>query len=273
MPLRKLKPVTAGQRHALLQDFSEITRSKPEKKLVEGIKKTGGRNNQGRITTRHKGGGHKRLYRIIDFKGRLNIEGRVESIEYDPNRSARIALIIYSDGIKRYIIAPDNMKKGDKIRCGEESEIKPGHRLVLKDIPEGLQICNVETVPQKGGKLVRSAGTFATLMVKGDKYAQVKLPSGEVRLFDLGCMATIGQVSNPEYKYVSIGKAGRNRNLGKRPTVRGIAMNPVDHPHGGGEGRSKGHLSQSPWGKPTKGYKTRNKNKPSDKLIVQRRKK
>jgi len=273
LPLRKLKPVTPGQRHAVLQDFSEITRKEPEKRLVKGLKKTGGRNNQGRITTRHKGGGHKRLYRIIDFKGRLGKEGKIESIEYDPNRSARIALIVYSDGVRSYILAPDKIKVGDKIKCGAESDMKPGNRLAFKDIPEGLQVYNIETSPEKGGKLVRSAGTFATLMVKSEKYAQVKLPSGEVRLFDLKCMATVGQVSNPEYKYVSIGKAGRNRRLGKRPTVRGIAMNPVDHPHGGGEGRSKGHLSQSPWGWPTKGYKTRKKNKPSDKLIVQKRNK
>lgn len=273
MPLRKLKPVTAGQRHAVLQDFSEITASKPEKKLVRGMKKTGGRNNQGRITSRHRGGGHKRLYRTIDFKGRPGVPGKIATIEYDPNRSARIALVVYNDGVKSYIIVPDNMKPGDKINCGQDALIKPGHRLALKDIPEGLQVCNVETFPSKGGKLVRSAGTFATLMVKGEKYAQIKLPSGEVRLFPLDCMATIGQVSNPEFKYVSIGKAGRNRRLGNRPSVRGVAMNPVDHPHGGGEGKSKGHLSQTPWGKPTKGYKTRKKNKPSEKLIVQKRKK
>jgi large subunit ribosomal protein L2 len=203
----------------------------------------------------------------------LDKKGIVKSIEYDPNRSARIALIVYTDGIKNYIIAPDKMKVRDMIECGKEASIKPGHRLALQDIPEGWQICNIETTPQKGGRLVRSAGTFATLMVKGEKYAQVKLPSGEVRLFALDCMATIGQVSNPEFKYISIGKAGRNRNLGRRPSVRGMAMNPVDHPHGGGEGRSKGHLSQTPWGKPTKGYKTRKKNKPSNKLIVQKRKK
>jgi len=273
LPLRKLKPVTPGQRHAVLQDYSEITRDKPEKKLVVGLKKTGGRNNQGRITSRHRGGGHKRLYRIIDFKGRLNKEGKVVSIEYDPNRSARIALVVYADGIKSYIIAPDSLKVGANVKCGEEADAKPGHRLMLKDIPEGFQICNIETVPLKGGKLVRSAGTFATLMVKGEKYAQIKLPSGEVRLFALNCMATIGQVSNPEYKYISLGKAGRSRRLGRRPSVRGVAMNPIDHPHGGGEGKSKGHLSQSPWGWPTKGYKTRKKNKPSDKLIVQKRKK
>jgi len=274
LPLRKLKPLSPGQRHAVLPDFSELTRrTGAEKKLTVGIKKTGGRNNQGRITIRHRGGGHKRLYRIVDFKGRLDIEGKVASIEYDPNRSARIALVVYNDGVKRYIIAPDKIKVGDKIRCGAADVIKPGHRLVLRDIPEGLQIYNIETIPQKGGKMVRAAGTFATLMVKGDKYAQIKLPSGEVKMFDLHCMATIGQVSNPEYKYVSLGKAGRNRRRGKRPTVRGIAMNPVDHPHGGGEGRSKGHLSQSPWGWPTKGHKTRKKNKPSDKLIVQKRKK
>ncbi|MCS7180931.1 MAG: 50S ribosomal protein L2 [bacterium] len=272
MPLRKLKPVTPGQRHALLQDFSDITKQEPEKSLVVGLKKTGGRNNTGRITTRHRGGGHKRLYRIIDFKGRINCEGIVKSIEYDPNRNARIALIHYTDGVKRYIIAPLGLSVGDRIRCGEDVEIKIGNRLPLKNIPEGTQIFNIELIPGKGGQVARSAGTLATLMVKGEKYAQVRLPSGEVRLFDLNCYATIGQVSNPEYKYISLGKAGRTRHLGIRPTVRGTAMNPVDHPMGGGEGRGKGHQSQSPTGVPAKGYKTRKKKKPSDKLILQRRK-
>jgi len=272
LPLRKLKPVTSGQRHAILPDFSEITKEEPEKTLVFGLRKTGGRNNLGRITTRHIGGGHKRLYRIIDFVGRPGIVGKVLSIEYDPNRSARIALIQYPDGVKRYIIAPDGIKVGDKIECGENAEIKIGNRLPIKKIPEGTQIFNIELYPGKGAKLVRSAGTLAILMVKGDKFAQVKLPSGEIRLINLECMATIGQVSNPENKYVSLGKAGRRINLGIRPTVRGVAMNPVDHPMGGGEGRGKGHQSQSPTGVPAKGYKTRKKEKPSDKLILQRRK-
>ena len=271
MPLRKLKPVTPGQRHTILPDFSEITRDKPEKSLVRGMRKTGGRNNQDVITVRHRGGGHKRRYRFIDFNGRPGIPGKIASIEYDPNRSARIALVHYYDGVKRYIVAPVGLKPGDIIKCGEDAEIKPGHRLPLKNIPEGIQIYNLEIVPGTGGKLVRSAGTLATLMVKGEKYAQVRLPSGEVRLFDINCMATIGQVSNPEYKYISIGKAGRTRWLGRRPIVRGVAMNPVDHPHGGGEGRGKGNISQSPTGIPSKGYKTRNKKKPSTSKILQRR--
>ncbi|MCM8766627.1 MAG: 50S ribosomal protein L2 [Candidatus Omnitrophica bacterium] len=273
MPLRKLKPVTPGQRHAVLQDFSDITKKEPEKSLVFGLKKKGGRNNTGRITVRHRGGGHKRLYRIIDFKGRINHEAIVKSIEYDPNRNARIALIQYTDGVKSYIVAPLGLSVGDRIKCGEEVEIKVGNRLPLKNIPEGTQIYNIEITPGKGGQMVRSAGTLATLMVKGEKYAQVRLPSGEIRMFDLNCYASIGQVSNPEYKYISFGKAGRMRNLGIRPTVRGTAMNPVDHPMGGGEGRGKGHQPQSPTGVPAKGYKTRKKKKPSDKLILQRRKK
>ncbi len=272
MPLRKLKPVTPGQRHAVLQDFSDITKTEPEKSLVIGLKKKGGRNNTGRITVRHRGGGHKRLYRIIDFKGRIGYEAVVKSIEYDPNRNARIALICYTDGVKSYIIAPLGLSVGDRIKCGEDAEIKVGNRLPLKKIPEGTQIYNIELIPGRGGQIVRSAGTLATLMVKGDKYAQVRLPSGEVRLFDLNCYASIGQVSNPEYKYISLGKAGRTRHLGIRPTVRGTAMNPVDHPMGGGEGRGKGHQPQSPTGVPAKGYKTRKKRKPSDKLIIQRRK-
>lgn len=272
MPLRKLKPVTPGQRHAILQDFSGVTGTRPEKRLVTGLRKSGGRNNQGKITTRHRGGGHKRLYRMIDFQGREGETGRIVNIQYDPNRSARIALVNYTDGVKRYVVAPAGLKAGDFIKCGADAEIKPGHRLPLGKIPEGVQIYNIEMIPGRGGKLVRSAGTLAVIMVKSEQHAQIKLPSGEVRLFDINCMATVGQVSNPEYKYISIGKAGRNRWLGKRPTVRGVAMNPVDHPHGGGEGKSKGHLSQSPWGMPTKGYKTRNRKKPSNKRILQKRK-
>jgi len=272
LPLRKLEPVTPGQRHAILQDFSDVTSTRPEKNLLVGLRKTGGRNNQGKVTARHRGGGHKKSYRMIDFVGRVGKYGRVVSIEYDPNRSARIALINYMDGVKRYMIAPTGLKVGDVIKCGEDAEVKPGHRMSLEKIPEGVQVYNIELVPGRGGKVVRSAGTLAIVMVKSGQYAQVKLPSGEVRLFDNKCMATVGQVSNPEYKYVSIGKAGRNRWLGKKPSVRGVVMNPVDHPHGGGEGKSKGHLSQSPWGKPTKGYKTRNRKKSSNKKILQKRK-
>lgn len=264
--------MTPGQRHAVLPDFSDISRTRPEKNLVVGLRKTGGRNNQGKITVRHRGGGHKRLYRMIDFQGREGETGKVVNIQYDPNRSARIALVCYNDGIKTYIVAPAGLKAGDFIKCGKDAEIKPGHRLPLGKIPEGVQIYNIEMIPGRGAKLVRSAGTLATIMVKSDQYAQIKLPSGEVRLIDIHCMATIGQVSNPEWKYVSMGKAGRNRWLGKRPSVRGVAMNPIDHPHGGGEGRSKGHLSQSPWGKPTKGYKTRKRKKASGRKILQKRK-
>ncbi len=273
MPLHKLKPITPGQRHTILQDFSDITKKEPEKSLVVGLRKKAGRNNSGRITTRHKGGGHKRLYRIIDFKGRPNIEAKVVSIEYDPNRNARIALLHYTDGVKRYIIAPIGLNLGDKIKCGENVEIKVGNRLPLKNIPEGTNIFNVELTPGKGGQIAKSAGTMATLLVKGEKYASVRLPSGEVRLFDLNCMATIGQVSNLEYKYISLGKAGRSRWFGIRPTVRGVAMNPVDHPMGGGEGKGKGHQSQSPTGVSAKGYKTRNEKKSSKKFILERRKK
>jgi large subunit ribosomal protein L2 len=271
LPLRKLKPVTPGQRHAISQDFSDIAKKNPEKKLVTGLRNTGGRNNQGKITARHRGGGHKKLYRTIDFAGRLGKPGKVMSIEYDPNRSARIALINYTDGIKSYILAPAGLKKGDIIKCGEDADIKPGNRLPLAKIPEGVQVYNIEMIPGSGGKIVRSAGSLAVVMVKGEQYAQIKLPSGEVRLFDIKCMATVGQVSNPEYKYISKGKAGRNRWMGKKPSVRGVAMNPVDHPHGGGEGKSKGHLSQSPSGIPAKGYKTRKKWKSSDKKILQKR--
>jgi len=271
LPLRKLKPATPGQRHATLSDFSDITKGKPEKSLVKGMKKTGGRNNQGVITARHRGGGHKRRYRLIDFNGRPGILGKVASIEYDPNRSARIALIHYYDGVKSYVLAPLGLKPGDIIRCGVDAEIKIGHRLPLKNIPEGVEIYNLEIIPGTGGKIVRSAGTLASIMVKSEKYAQIKLPSGEVRLFDINCMATIGQVSNPENKYISIGKAGRTRWLGRRPKVRGVAMNPVDHPHGGGEGKSKGNIAQSPTGVPAKGYKTRNKKKPSSSKILQKR--
>jgi len=271
LPLRNRKPVTPGQRHALLPDYSEITRHTPEKSLSVGRKKTGGRNSYGRITMRHIGGGHKQRYRLIDFVGRVGMAGKVASIEYDPNRSGRIALLQFPDGVKRYILAPVGLKVGDTVACGENADIKTGNRLPLRCIPEGMQVFNLELVPGKGGKIVRSAGTLAALMVKSDKFAQVKLPSGEMRLVPLECMATLGQVSNAEHKYISYGKAGRIRWLGIKPTVRGVAMNPVDHPMGGGEGRGKGHQPQSPWGQPAKGYKTRRKQKPSDKFILQKR--
>lgn len=274
MPLRKLKPVTPGQRFTELPDFSEITQTEPNKALTVGLRKKGGRNNLGRITAYHRGKGHKRSYRLIDWKIRPG-EVKVLSIEYDPNRSGRIALVQYPDGRKTYILAPSTLEVNQKIRCetaGKEIEAKVGNRLLLRNIPEGANICNMELVPGEGGRLVRSAGTTAVLMVKTEKFGQVKLPSGEIRLIPLECSATIGQISNPEHKYVSLGKAGRKRWLGIRPTVRGVAMNPVDHPHGGGEGRSKGHISSTPWGKPTKGYKTRYRKKPSNKFIIKKRK-
>ncbi|MGC8805017.1 MAG: 50S ribosomal protein L2, partial [Candidatus Ratteibacteria bacterium] len=227
MPLRKLNPVTNSQRHAVLPDFKEITKQEPEKTLVVGKKKTGGRNNTGRITVRHRGGGHKKLYRIIDFKGRP-VEAKVVSIEYDPNRTANIALLQYVDGRKAYIVAPADLKVGMRVFCGDGAAIVPGNRLPLAGIPEGSEIYNIELQPGKGGQLVRAAGCSAILVTKGEKFASVKLPSGEVRLVPLTCMATLGRVSNPEHKYVSLGKAGRTRWLGIRPTVRGVAMNPVD---------------------------------------------
>jgi len=272
LPLRKKNPVTPTQRHMLVPDFSEISRTVPEKRLLTGLKKKGGRNNTGRITVRHRGGGHKRRYRLIDFRLQQATGGKVISIEYDPNRTARIALVQFPNGQKSYVIAASGLKVGDSVSCGPEADIRLGHRLPLRLIPEGTVICNIELVPGRGAQMVRAAGTGATLMVKGDNLAQVKLPSGEIRLFPLECQATIGQVSNPEHKYESSGKAGRTRWLGIRPTVRGVAMNPVDHPMGGGEGRGKGHQSQSPWAMPSKGYKTRRKAKPSDKWILQRRK-
>jgi large subunit ribosomal protein L2 len=274
MPLKKLKPITPGTRHALLPDFSEITKEEPEKSLVVPLKKSGGRNNFGNITVRFRGGGHKRLYRIIDFyrRDKDGIEAKVASIEYDPNRSARIALLHYVDGEKRYIIAPEGLKVGDTVISGENVDIKIGNNLPLKNIPDGTLIHNLELYPGKGGQLVRSAGTAAQILGKEGKWAYVRLPSGEIRLFDLRCRATIGQVGNIDHKNVILGKAGRNRWLGRRPHVRGSAMNPVDHPHGGGEGKAPiGHPGPlTPWGKPTLGYKTRKKRKPSDRFIIQR---
>jgi len=273
MGLKRFKPVTPGLRHAVLPDFSEITKTEPEKSLLAPIKKSAGRNNQGRITVRHRGGGHKRMYRIIDFKrDKIGIPAKVAAIEYDPNRSARIALLHYVDGEKRYIIAPVGLQVGDTVMSGPEADIKPGNALPLRNIPVGTMIHNIELKPGKGAQLVRSAGGAAQLLAKEGNYAHIKLPSGEVRLIHVNCMATIGQVGNVEHEGVSLGKAGRKRWLGIRPTVRGVAMNPVDHPHGGGEGRQgEGRPTKTPWGKPGRGYRTRPKNKPSDKYIVRRR--
>jgi len=270
---RKVKPTSPGRRFVTISDFEGITKKKPEKSLTAPIKRTGGRNSYGRITTRHIGGGHKKRYRIIDFKrNKDGIPAKVAAIEYDPNRSARIALLHYKDGEKRYILAPLKLKVGDIVVSGPEADIKPGNSLPLRKIPLGTLIHNIELKPSKGGQLARSAGAVVQLVAKEGDYAQVKLGSGEVRMIHLDCKGTIGQVGNIEHEAISLGKAGRKRWLGTRPTVRGTVMNPVDHPHGGGEGKSKGHLPKTPWGKPTMGYRTR-KNKISDKYIIRRRKK
>jgi large subunit ribosomal protein L2 len=253
-------------------DFSEITRSEPEPSLVRPLKKTGGRNSRGRITCRHHGGGHKRRFRVIDFKrNRIGVLATVKAIEYDPNRSSRIALLNYIDGVKSYILAPDQLKVGDQVISSRHADIKPGNALPLRYIPLGTLIHNVEMKRGKGGQMVRSAGTAAQLMAKDEAYAHVRLPSGEVRLVNIDCRATVGQVSNIDHSHIRIGKAGRKRWLGRRPHVRGVAMNPVDHPMGGGEGRSSGGRHPcTPWGKPTKGYKTR-RNRASDRFIFKRR--
>jgi large subunit ribosomal protein L2 len=272
MPIRVYRPTSPGRRGMSVSTFEEITRSKPEKSLLRPLKKHAGRNNQGRITTRHRGGGAKRLYRIIDFKrNKFGVPAKVVSIEYDPNRSARIALLHYVDGEKRYILAPDGLRVGDRVMSGPEAEIRVGNALPLKNIPVGTMIHNIELYQGHGGQLVRSAGAAAQLMAKEGNYAQVRLPSGEQRLIHIQCMATIGQVGNLDHENVSIGKAGRARHLGRRPAVRGSAMNPVDHPHGGGEGRSPiGGQPQTPWGQPALGHKTRH-NKRTDRFIVRRR--
>ncbi|ACM21963.1 ribosomal protein L2 [Geotalea daltonii FRC-32] len=272
MAIKSYKPTSAGRRHQTCSTFEEITTSQPERSLVVKLKKTGGRNNFGRITSRHIGGGHKQKYRIIDFRrDKRDIPAKVASVEYDPYRSARIALLNYADGEKRYIIAPLDLKVGDTVVASTSADIKPGNALPIRSIPLGTIIHNIELKIGKGAQLARSAGTFAQLMAKEEKYAQVKLPSGEVRMVLMDCMATIGQVGNLDHENVSIGKAGRSRWLGKRPKVRGVAMNPVDHPHGGGEGRtSGGRHPVTPWGIPTKGYKTRT-NKTSTRFIVKRR--
>jgi large subunit ribosomal protein L2 len=274
MGLRKLKPITPGQRQKVISDFSEITTDKPEKSLLAPMKKSGGRNNQGRMTMRYKGGGHKRRYRIIDFKReRHGVPATVKTIEYDPNRSARIALVEYKDGEKRYILAPNGLKVGAKIQSGKGSAPEVGNTLSLADIPLGTVIHNIELHPGKGGQLARSAGTYAQLNARDGKYAIIKLPSGETRMVLTACMATIGTVSNPEHNLVVSGKAGRSRWLGRRPRVRGVVMNPVDHPMGGGEGRASGGHPRSRNGVPAKGYKTRYKKKASNKYIIERRKK
>ena len=274
MAIIKFKPTSPGRRHMTMPAFEEITKTKPEKSLVEPLKKHSGRNFQGRLTVRHQGGGHKRLYRIIDFKrDKDGIPGRVTSIEYDPNRSANIALIIYADGEKRYIVAPEGLEIGNTVVSGETADIKVGNALKLKDIPLGTIIHNIELKPGKGAQLVRSAGSEAQLIAKEGKHAHVRLPSGEVRLISVDCRAAIGQVGNLEHENISVGKAGRKRLMGIRPTVRGIVMNPNDHPHGGGEGKSPvGGHPQTPWGKGAHGVRTR-KTKTSDKMIVKRRKK
>lgn len=275
MALKTFKPTSKGVRFRTVSDYSDLTTSTPEKSLVTTIKGKGGRNNRGRITTRHKGAGNKRLYRIVDFKReKVSIPARVATIEYDPNRSARIALVVYADGEKRYIIAPIGLKVGDVVQSGEGADIKAGNALSLKHLPIGTVIHNIELRPGKGGQLARSAGSYAQLLAKEGEYCHVRLPSGEIRLVKAECKATVGQVSNPEHENVNYGKAGRKRWIGIRPTVRGVAMNPVDHPMGGGEGRtSGGRHPVTPWGKPTKGYKTRKKNKSSNKYIVSKRKK
>lgn len=272
MAIKTYKPTSAGRRHQTCSSFEEITCSKPEKSLLAKVKKSGGRNNFGRITARHIGGGHRQKYRLVDFRrNKLEIPAKVASIEYDPNRSARIALLNYADGEKRYILAPLDLKVGDVVVSSSSADIKPGNALPLRAIPLGTIIHNIELKIGKGGQLARSAGSFAQLMAKEGKYAQVKLPSGEVRMVLLDCIATIGQVGNLDHENVSLGKAGRSRWLGRRPKVRGVAMNPVDHPHGGGEGRtSGGRHPVTPWGIPTKGYKTRT-NKTSSRFIVKKR--
>jgi large subunit ribosomal protein L2 len=276
MGLKKYKPTSPGRRFQSVSDFAEITRTTPEKSLVEPLPKKGGRNNNGRITTRHQGGGHKRQYRVIDFKRNKDVvPAKVATIEYDPNRSSRIALLHYADGEKRYILAPKGLKVGDTVVNGPEADIKPGNALPLANIPVGTVVHAVELQPGKGAAMARSAGTSIQLMGKEGGYAILRMPSSEMRRVLITCRATVGEVGNAEHGNISIGKAGRNRHLGKRPSVRGTAMNPVDHPHGGGEGKNKsaGRHPVTPWGVPTKGHRTRSKKKASSRLIIRRRKK
>ncbi len=274
MGIKQLKSVTPGSRFATRSNFSEITKGSPEKKLTKALRKTGGRNNTGKITIRRRGGGHKRRYRIIDFKrNKFDVPGKVATIEYDPNRSANISLIHYADGEKRYIISPEDLKVGDSVISGDRVPLKPANSLLLKNIPAGITIHNIELEPGKGGQMARSAGTFAQVMAHDNKMCTLRLPSGEVRMVRDNCRATIGQVGNRTHEQIISGKAGRTRWLGRRPKVRGVAMNPVDHPMGGGEGKSSGgRHPTTPWGKPTKGYKTRKKNKRSNSMIIKRRK-
>jgi large subunit ribosomal protein L2 len=274
MPIRKYKPTSPGRRFMSGSTFEEVTRDRPEKSLVEHLKKFSGRNASGKITVRHRGGGHKKLYRIIDFKrNKLDVPGKVAEIEYDPNRSARIALIHYADGEKRYILWPVGLKVGDTVMAGEKAEIRPGNSLPLSNIPLGTTIHNIELTLGRGGKMVRSAGTAAQLLAKDGPMATLRMPSGEMRRVDIRCSATIGQVANVEHANVNIGKAGKMRWRGFRPAVRGMSMNPFDHPHGGGEGRSgAGGHPQTPWGKPALGHRTR-QNKSTDRMIVRRRSK
>ncbi len=272
MALKQFKPTTPGRRGLVLVDRSGLWKGKPEKALTEGLRKKGGRNNTGRITARRRGGGHKRRYRIVDFKRtKYDVTGVIERLEYDPNRTAFIALIAYEDGERAYILAPQRVAVGDKVVSGVQADIKPGNAMPMKNIPVGTIIHNVEMKPGKGGQIARSAGTYVQLIGKDQGYAQLRLSSGELRMVLSECMATIGAVSNPDQQNIKLGKAGRNRWLGKRPSVRGVAMNPIDHPHGGGEGRtSGGRHPVTPWGKPTKGKRTRS-NKKTDRLIMRRR--
>ena len=275
MAIKKFKPTTPGRRFMSVASFEEITKKEPERSLVEILKNKAGRNMQGRVTIRHRGGGHKRKYRIIDFKrDKDGIPAKVAAIEYDPNRTAYIALLNYADGEKRYILAPDGLRVGDTVMSGENADIKPGNALKLAHIPVGTTVHNIELVPGKGGQMARAAGTSAQLMAKEGGMATLRLPSGEMRMVSVECRATIGQVGNVEHENITIGKAGRSRWLNRRPHVRGVVMNPKDHPHGGGEGKAPiGRKTPvTPWGMPTLGYKTRKKNKASDKYMVKRRK-
>lgn len=274
MGVKRYRPYTPSRRQMTVSDFAEITKSEPEKGLVVHIKKASGRNNQGKITVRHNGGGAKKKYRLIDFKrNKDGVPAKVAAIEYDPNRTANIALLFYADGEKRYILAPNGLKVGDKLMSGSEAEVRVGNALPMRNIPIGSEIHNIEMKPGKGGQMVRSAGNVAQLMAKEGKYATVRLPSGEMRLLPIECRATIGQIGNIDHELINIGKAGKKRHMGIRPTVRGSVMNPNDHPHGGGEGRSPiGRPAPStPWGKPALGYKTRKKHKKSNKFIVRKR--
>lgn len=276
MGLKRYKPTSPGRRFQTVSDFADITKTTPEKSLLEPLPKKGGRNNNGRITTRHQGGGHKRRYRKIDFKrNKDGVPAKVAAIEYDPNRSARIALLHYVDGEKRYILAPQKLNVGDMVQSGVGADIKPGNALPLENIPTGTVVHAIEMQPGKGAALARSAGTSAQLMAKEGPNAILRMPSSEMRMVPLTCRATVGVVGNAEHEGISIGKAGRNRWKGVRPTVRGTAMNPVDHPHGGGEGKNKtaGRHPVTPWGVPTKGHRTRHKKKASNRMIIRRRKK